>query len=312
MVKTYSYKRDGNTSLSPHFKVREFRSGDGADTVLIDTDLIQLLEDLRTALETRGYKVTATIINSGYRTAARDKAVGGNGKGQHTLGKAADINVRVAGPGDHVVKRGSLYCLNADLLCCVLQDLGAHGIGYMGGIAVHVDVRDGKWWGDERTHNDNVKDWYTYFRISRQAAGPPPETAPDVRYMAYAGKWWSEITNCNDRDGNGYAGAPGKAITGLKARASRGHVRYRVHTIGGRWLPWVEDYQDYAGIYGRNIDAVQMELRDAPGYALEYRVARVGGGYYSWIKGWNDKTNMGYAGSYGKAIDRIQCRVVKA
>ena len=25
-------------------------------------------------------------------------------------------------------------------------------------------------------------------------------------------------------------------------------IEYRVHTVGGKWLPWVRDYQDYAGI----------------------------------------------------------------
>ena len=44
MVKTYSLSKDGNTSLSPHFKVKEFyRDG---DVVEIDTELIEKLEML--------------------------------------------------------------------------------------------------------------------------------------------------------------------------------------------------------------------------------------------------------------------------
>lgn len=39
MIKTYSLKRDGNTQLSPHFKVREFRDKSGGDSFPLDTDL---------------------------------------------------------------------------------------------------------------------------------------------------------------------------------------------------------------------------------------------------------------------------------
>lgn len=62
MIKTYSNKRDGNTQLSPHFKVREFAEP-GNDEVKIDDRLLPLLEAIYAALD-----CTKIIITSGYRT----------------------------------------------------------------------------------------------------------------------------------------------------------------------------------------------------------------------------------------------------
>lgn len=196
MVRTFSYKKDGATQLTPHFKVREFHCTD-SETILIDERLPILLEALYAALEKQEYNLVGIYINSGYRTESYDKSVGGNGRGQHTLGKAADINVRVSGPGRHVEQRGNNYYMDAGYLCCMLQDLDAHGIGYMGGIAVHVDVRDGHWWGDERTGNDNVKDWYAYFGIERPQLKPDSEPAETV-YVVKKGDTLSGIATHYD------------------------------------------------------------------------------------------------------------------
>ena len=48
-LKAYSLARDGALHLTPHFRVREFACRDGADLVKIDTDLVELLERIRTA-----------------------------------------------------------------------------------------------------------------------------------------------------------------------------------------------------------------------------------------------------------------------
>lgn len=60
-VGTYSLAREGDKLLSPHFRVREFACRDGADLVKIDTDLVELLERIRTAA------CGAVTVNSGYR-----------------------------------------------------------------------------------------------------------------------------------------------------------------------------------------------------------------------------------------------------
>ena len=147
MIKTYSLKKDGATALSPHFCVREFASP-GSDTVKIDTALIEILERLFAYLN-----CSKIIITSGYRTPDYDRKVGGNGKGYHTKGQAADVNCW----------RGNKRVHGSEI-CCALQELGwVHGIGWIAGCAVHVDTRENQYWFDEQNGNRSIgSDWYTY------------------------------------------------------------------------------------------------------------------------------------------------------
>lgn len=111
-----------------------------------------------------------------------------------------------------------------------------------------------------------------------------------------------------------YAGIRGKKIANIIVKANKGSVKYRVHVLGGKWLPYVTGYDwkdsknGYAG-NGKAIDGIQI-IYTAPNGTkkkVKYRVSPVNGNYYSWQTG-NEKTNGqdGYAGCYGKAIDRLQ------
>lgn len=73
--------------LSDHFTLGEFRSGDGADRVLVHPALVCVLEVARAHF---GAPVTVT---SGYRTAAHNRAVGGRPRSRHLYGLAADVVV---------------------------------------------------------------------------------------------------------------------------------------------------------------------------------------------------------------------------
>ena len=86
-IKEYSLTKNGNKSLAPAFKVREFRCRDGSDTIMVDQALPVLLQAIR---EHFNKPIT---ITSGYRTAAHNKSVGGAKSSQHLLGRAADIQV---------------------------------------------------------------------------------------------------------------------------------------------------------------------------------------------------------------------------
>lgn len=86
-VKAYSKAKDGGKALSANFKVREFACSDGTDTIFIHADLVAVLQKIRNHF---GKPVT---INSGYRTEAKNKAVGGAAYSQHKYGTAADITV---------------------------------------------------------------------------------------------------------------------------------------------------------------------------------------------------------------------------
>ena len=141
----------------------------------------------------------------------------------------------------------------------------------------------------------------------------------DVIYQAYTqNKWWSEITNYNTTNGNGYAGVEKLGIQALKIRLSRGSIQYRVHTVNGKWWGWITDNTGvganaYAGVLGQNIDAVQIKLIGdiADDYEVRYRVSTTSSSsYYNWIDGVSGSGVMAYAGSYGKPIDKIQIQIV--
>lgn len=130
---------------------------------------------------------------------------------------------------------------------------------------------------------------------------PIVEESIDVIYQVYTnGRWLPNVKNLED-----YAGIWNQPAQGVYANVSKGHIRYRVHTLWGNWLPWVTDRQDYAGILGTNIDGLQMELIDLPGYSANYRVY-VGGRWLPWVLDLED-----YAGLYGQAIEGIQVQIIK-
>ncbi len=157
-VKEYSLKRDGEKSLAPHFKVREFRCQDGSDRILINEQLPTLLEALREKLGS-----DSIVITSGYRTEQHNAAVGGAKGSQHLKGNAADIRCK---------KGGAI--IPAKEVCCALEDMGhAGGIGYISETAVHVDVRGYKSWFDEAKGKNGIESFYTYFGLKKPE--PPAE-----------------------------------------------------------------------------------------------------------------------------------------
>ena len=150
------YEYNDETQLSAHFNAREFRCkcGKTHDTE-INPNLVTNLEKLYRVLD-----CSKIIVTSGYRCSAHDKAVGGNGTGQHTKGNAADI---ICYDQD-----GSV--INTKKVACKAQDIGFRGIGNIDRTytAIHVDVRTGaKWYGDEAvrggTSGSVTDDFYRYY-----------------------------------------------------------------------------------------------------------------------------------------------------
>ena len=112
----------------------------------------------------------------------------------------------------------------------------------------------------------------------------------------------------NIKDGK-TAGKAGQKIIGIAIKASSGKVKYRVHIVGGGWLPYVTGYDlndfdnGYAG-NGKPIDCVEVTHNSV---TTKYRVSPMNSDFYSWQKGTQTGGDMdGYAGAYGKAIDRFQ------
>lgn len=141
----------------------------------------------------------------------------------------------------------------------------------------------------------------------------------NVKYRAYSsGKWWGEVINYNNINSNGYAGIENGPIRGVAIKADKGQLKYRVHIKGGGWLGWISNYDinnwrtGCAGNKIRDIDAIQIDFSGVPGYKVRYRVSTIyTKSYLNWIEGYNTSNSMGYAGIFGKAIDKIQIEIVK-
>lgn len=131
VIKTYSRSKDGETSLSANFKVKEFACKDGSDSVLISTDLVNLLQTIRNHF---GKPVT---INSAYRNAAYNQKIGGASGSQHVKGTAADIVVSGIAP-----------LIVAKYAQSLMPSTG--GIGLYSTF-IHVDVRTNKSRWDQRS-----------------------------------------------------------------------------------------------------------------------------------------------------------------
>lgn len=123
------------------------------------------------------------------------------------------------------------------------------------------------------------------------------------------GKTLEKVKNLGD-----FAGIVGEKITNVALKVNKGSVKYRVHVLDGRWLPWVtgydwKDYNNgYAGI-SKPIDAIQVQYYPKSGEAQEviYRVSPVNKAYFPWQRGILTTDGQdGYAGLFGKAIDRLQ------
>ena len=89
---TYSMKKDWNKKVSAHFSVYEFACSDKSDTVLVDSQLIEVLEQIR------AHFGAPVHINSGYRTPAYNISIGGSPRSQHCKGTAADIWIKGVDP----------------------------------------------------------------------------------------------------------------------------------------------------------------------------------------------------------------------
>ncbi len=176
----------------------------------------------------------------------------------------------------------------------VLGQMGNTGNSY--GMHLHFEVRQGN------KHLDPTP----YLESDL------PIGTVDVTYRAYAGsRWWPTVKNCEDRTAAGYAGVRGCELSAVQAVPAQGVLRYRVHRLGKGWLPWVENDSDFAGVRGQAIDALQAQLIGVEGYEVCYRVSPVGGGWYGWCTGLTDATGDGYAGVFGRAIDRVQMKIVR-
>ena len=137
----------------------------------------------------------------------------------------------------------------------------------------------------------------------------------DVKYQAYADKWYPDVINTTD-----HAGTKGKAISGFRGNTvgpekEAGKLIYCVGLLNGRWLGEITDREkdksgdDFAGILGNPIDRIMV--RASKGTA-RVRVRLLGDNdFLPWVTGYNKNDDEnGYAGIKGRKIDAIQVEIV--
>lgn len=298
MFKTFKY--NDNTQLSTHFNSSEFRCKCGqVHDYIIDTTLVDKLEELYSVLG-----ASKGIISSGYRCSTHDKAVGGNGSGQHTKGTACDI----------IFYDKDNKPISSKIVSCKAQDLGFGGIANINTTYTytHLDVRTGsKYYGNEIYGTNSVtNDFYTYYGITKDNTSDKI----DVSYRVYSGgKWRNEIVNYNNDNSMGYAGVENQFIRGLAVKVDKGTIKYRVHKKGGNWLGWITAYNindwtnGVAGSKNIEVDGIQLDFSGVDGYTVKYRVSTIESDtYLPWVLGTSD-----YAGIFGKVIDKVQIEIAK-
>lgn len=137
--------------------------------------------------------------------------------------------------------------------------------------------------------------------------------------------WLPQVINDED-----YAGIRGRNITGITLSTDIGYAVYRVYS-NGRWLAYVDsrnsDISDYYNGYagnGHSIEAVEVYYytpdtllyNEAPNYQAftengykyaYYRVSTTGNDYFPYQTD-NERNDGqdGYAGIYGRKVDRFQ------
>ena len=124
MLNVYSKAKDGNKKLSENFRVREFACTDGSDPIFVDSELVTVLQKIRSHF---GKPIT---ITSAYRTPTRNKACGGATYSQHLYGRAADVKISGVSPA-----RVAAYAET------ILKNKGGIGIYAM---FTHIDIREKK------------------------------------------------------------------------------------------------------------------------------------------------------------------------
>lgn len=148
-------------------------------------------------------------------------------------------------------------------------------------------------------------------------------TAPSIYVQGIADKWLNVAKN-------GATGTTGKSIVGFAVKVDKGSVWYRAHVKGSSWLGQVTGWnaKDYTNGYagsgnpaekGKEIDAIKIYYKTPSDiinkygyYRAAYRVHLKGGGWLDWQYDTETSNGQdGYAGIFGRAIDKIEVKLVK-
>ena len=125
-----------------------------------------------------------------------------------------------------------------------------------------------KYWGEITNYNNvNSNGYAGYIGHAMDGLKVRLSNGAKVYYQAHIkGGTWLPVVSKWDNTDEGYAGIYNNDIDGISMRAEGCTLKYRVHLLNGGWLDWVSkmDINDsvhgMAGIYGRTIDAIQIQV----------------------------------------------------
>lgn len=125
-----------------------------------------------------------------------------------------------------------------------------------------------KYWNEVINFNNNNSEGYAgVLGNAMDGVRVKLSNGAKVYYQAHIkGEGWLPVVSKWDNTSEGYAGIYNKEIDGISMRAEGCTLKYRVHLKGGNWLDWISkmDINDsvygVAGIYGRTIDAIQIQV----------------------------------------------------
>jgi N-acetylmuramoyl-L-alanine amidase CwlA len=146
---------------------------------------------------------------------------------------------------------------------------------------------------------------------------------PTVTYELHQkGAGWLGAVRNFGSGSDGFAGYPGHQHDALMAKVDHGSIKYRVHILGGGWLPFVtganhnDPNNGYAGMLGKAIDGVEIYyITPAGEVPLQawYRTQTVARTGYLGVVCDDGKSIPGYtdsyAGIFGEATDRLQIKI---
>ena len=125
----------------------------------------------------------------------------------------------------------------------------------------------GKWNSEITNCNDVNSMGYAGLQSYAICGVAAKVTSGSIRYRVHVknGGWLGWITKYDINDWyNGYAGLTAQSVDGVQIElldVPGYQVRYRVCNIStGQYYPWVLGLEDYAGLFGKQINKLQMEI----------------------------------------------------
>lgn len=139
------------------------------------------------------------------------------------------------------------------------KDLPNGDVDYTGVITYQAYTN--KWLPEVRKCDDTPNGYAGIYGEPITAFRCKPQYGEIIYKAGLLGGEWLEEVNSKDyskNNGDSFAGILGKPIDRIMIKSTKGYVDYRVKTKKG-WLPWVRQYNDYAGNIGEPIIGIQMK-----------------------------------------------------